>query len=475
MKKILLILHKATTNHSPISEILEPRDYQSDFIGRFYRLAIINVLSNIIVPISGLISLSFLGHLSNIDHLAGVALATPLFNGLYFVLGFLRMGTTGVTGQTVGRNDREEMILIGLRNSLIALGLGGLVLLLQSPLEFVWFNHWMSATSDVKASGINYFDTRILGAPAVVVNLVLIGWLMGREQSGIVLLMSVVGNAANILLDYLFIIRWDWASAGAGLAQSLSQYSILLLGIMLVSREISWKEIRSATEKLWDAEAFKAAFSFNGNIFLRSLSNVAVFTLFFSLSSAMGTRTLTENALLIQVFSLSIYCFDGIGFATEALIGNFQGQKAQERLMPLLQVAISTSLLVGLSFAGTCVLFPETVLGLLTDHTDILDLLKVHVSWLLLVMGSSSVSAILDAYFAGLGQGEALRNAALMGITFGFTPIAVAAWYFHSNHILLLAIGMSMTTKAVVLAIQLFRSNELQFQPILEKIKAPLP
>ena len=424
-----------------------------DFLGRFFRLAFINVISNITEPLAGTISLAFLGHLTSIHHLAGVTLSTTLFNFTYFIVNFLRMGTTGVTAQAVGRDDTEEMLLVGLRNGLIALGIGGLLLLLQYPLQQLWFGI-MSATPEVKASGIDYFNARIWGAPAVVVNLVLIGWFLGREMSAVVLLMTLVGNAANVVFDYLFIVHWDWASTGAGLSGAISQYLMLVVGIILVSFKIEWKEALCAVRKFWDASAFKAAFTLNGNLFIRSWASMFVATFFTALSSAMGTAILAENALLLQVIMLSIYFFEGIGFATETLGGNFKGKQAIDRLLPLLQVAVSTSLLLGLICSGVCVLFPTTVFGLLTNNAEVKELLKIYVPWLLSTVGFSSVTIILDGYFAGLAQGHFIRNATLSGAIFGFAPLAVVAWHYQSNHILWLALSVFVAIRVVVLGVQ---------------------
>lgn len=405
------------------------------------------------VPLAGTISVAFLGHLTDIHYLAGVTLSTSLFSYIYSIVSFLRMGSTGVTAQAVARDDREEMLLVGLRNGLIALGIGGLILILQYPLQQLWFAI-VTATPEVKASGIDYFNARIWGAPAVVINFVLIGWLLGREQSGKVLLMSVVGNSANIVFDYLFIVHWHWASTGAGLSQAVSQYLMLVLGAILTSRDIEWKEIRAAAGKLWDTRAFKATFTLNSNIFVRSLANMTVAVIFINLSSTMGTTILAETALIVQAILLGSYCFEGIGFATETLSGNFKGKEAHEQLLPLLQVVVLSSLLVGLSLAGVCVLFPQTIFGLLTDHTELIELLKIHVAWLLPLLGFGSVFLVLDGYFAGLAQGETLRNTALVGFVLGFVPLAFAAWYFHSIHILWLAFSVFTATKVVVLGVQ---------------------
>ncbi|MEK0178205.1 MAG: MATE family efflux transporter [Oscillatoriales cyanobacterium] len=428
-----------------------PKQY--DFLSRFFRLAFINVLSNITEPLVGTISIAFLGHFTQIEDLAGVTLSTMLFNHIYFIVNCLRMGTTGLTAQAVGRDDREQMLLVGLRNGLIGLGIAALLLLLQYPLQQFWFGI-ISATPEVKASGIDYFNARIWGSPAVVMNFVLIGWFLGREMSSCVLLMSVVGNGANILFDYLFIVRWDLASKGAGLSQAISPYLMLVVGIILASFQINWKEALSVARKVWDVSAFKAAFTLNGNIFIRSVATMLVATIFTVLGSGMGTTILAENALLLQVVLLGIYCFEAIGFATETLSGNFKGQQAIEKLFPLLQVTVGRSLEVGISCALVCFLFPQTVFGLLTNYEEVTSLLTSYVPWLFPVLGFSSVYLILDGYFAGLALGQVLRNASLISVIFGFVPVSVVAWYYQNNHILWLAVSVWAATRMVMLAVQ---------------------
>ena len=204
---------------------------------RFLKLAVVNILSNLMVPLASLVDVAFLGHLAEIRHLAGVALATVLFNYIYWTFGFLRMGTTGTTAQARGRNDHQEVLKICLRHSLIALSIGILILILQQPLREIGFT-LLSATAEVKASGITYYNSLIWGAPATLLNFVLMGWFLGLEGGGKVLLLSVVNKATNIILDYLFIVRWGWESAGAGAATAISQYLTLLVGVVFVTQLI---------------------------------------------------------------------------------------------------------------------------------------------------------------------------------------------------------------------------------------------
>ena len=140
--------------------------HQYDFLYRFLKMAAINVVSNITIPLSGAISVAFLGHLSNISYLAGVALGAILFDFLYESCSFIKSGTTAITSQAVGRDDREAILLAGLQNGLIALGLGMLFLLLQYPLGHLGFM-LLHTTPDVQLAGITYFNSRIWGAPAL--------------------------------------------------------------------------------------------------------------------------------------------------------------------------------------------------------------------------------------------------------------------------------------------------------------------
>jgi MATE family multidrug resistance protein len=229
---------------------------------------------------------------------------------------------------------------------------------------------------------------------------------------------------------------------------------MLVLGIILARLKIEWKEALCAARRFWDAGAFKAAFTLNGNILIRSCATMLVMTIFTASSSAMGTVILTENALLLQVVLFCAYIFEAIGFATETLGGFFKGQQASERLLPLLQVTVGSGILVGVIFAFVCVLFPTKVFGLLTNHAEVKELLPIYVPWLLSVLGFASVIVILDGYFAGLAEGKALRNAALSAVMLGFAPLAGVAWHSHNNHILWLAMSVWVATRALVLGVQ---------------------
>lgn len=425
----------------------------ASFLNQFFRLAIANILSNLMVPLAGLMDVAFLGHLEELHHLAGVALATVLVNYIYWTFCFLRMGTTGTTAQAVGRNDPEAVLLIGLRHGAIALGLGLLVVLLQHPLQILGFS-LLSAEPEVEAAGQSYYNALIWGAPATLLNYVLIGWFLGRGQSGKVLLLSLVGNGTKVLLDYLLVVLWNWQSVGAGVATASSQYLMLLTGLLLLSREFHWQRIWQLRQKLCDRQALKACFMLNSEILVRSFAMVSTFGLFTNLSSTLGTTTLTTNAVLLQVVTLAAYFIDGLAYATESLAGIFQGRGTTTNLATLVKVAGATSLSLGLGFAIGFNLAPSTLFQMLTSHGSIVEQLSQYVVWLLPVLGFGSIAYMLDGYFLGLTEGRILRNAAITAAICGFSPLAIAAWYFQNNHLLWSAMALFMLFRVVALGLK---------------------
>ncbi|MGL5941110.1 MAG: guanitoxin biosynthesis MATE family efflux transporter GntT [Waterburya sp.] len=422
--------------------------------GRFWRLAGVNILSNLMVPLASLVDIAFLGHLTEIRHLAGVAIATVLFNYLYWTFGFLRMGTTGLTAQAQGRGETEQVFLILLRHSAIALGIGIMILILQYPLREIGFTV-LHADPEVLDAGRAYYNALIYGAPATLLNFVLLGWFLGKEQSKEVLLFSLVNKGANIVLDYLFIVRWGLSSGGAGAATAISQVITMLVGLILLSRQIPWQTWQQYRQKIFDLPALRAIFALNRDILIRTLALVSTFAVFTNLSATLGTGILAANTLLLEIVTLAAYFIDGIAFATESIAGNLQGQGKENQLMPLLKLAGSSSLIAGLSFAVVFYLFPQGLFGLLTNHSQVIKQVSNYVWWLFPILGFGSIAYMLDGYFLGLTAGKILRQSTLIAAVLGFAPVAIAAWHWQINNLLWLALALFMATRSMTLGVKI--------------------
>jgi multidrug resistance protein, MATE family len=436
---------------SPLSFSLPSR--YSSFLPRFSQLAIVSVLSNLMVPLAGIVDTAFLGHLSNIDLLAGVILASILFDYLYRILKFFRNSTNALTAQAVGKNDSKGILLALLRSGLVAIAIALAILILQYPIQKLGFAI-LSGSPGIEAFGIDYFNARIWGAPAVLLNFVLIGWLLGREMNGLVLAISLIGNGSNVVLDYVMINQWGWGSMGAGLATALSQYLALLVALIGVGLSIDRQVLPAALKEVFDRQALKSTVILKGNILIRYLAMITAYSIFTNLSAAMGTEVIAVNGLLLQIVLLSQFTVNGVGLTTQTLIGNFKGKGETEQMMPLLNVSILVGLAIASLFASVSLLFPQTVFGLLTNHNDLSRSVQVYLIWLLPLLSCGSIAFMLEGYVIGLKEGAKLRNSALIALLGGFVPLASVAWYWHSNHLLWLSLTMYMATMMLSLGIR---------------------
>ncbi|MEM8832717.1 MAG: MATE family efflux transporter, partial [Cyanobacteria bacterium P01_G01_bin.19] len=255
-----------------------------DFLPRFYRLSFVAVLSNMMVPLAGICDTAFLGHLSDIQPLAGVILASILFDYLYRILKFLRNSTNAMTAQAVGENDSQEVILAGLRSGLIAGAIALAILLLQYPIQKLGFAI-LSGSPAIEASGIEYFNARIWGAPAVLLNFVLIGWFLGKEKNSFVLLISFIANGSNVLFDYLAIYRWGWESAGAGYATAFSQYLALLVALIGVALNVNWQDVKAAIARVGNRESLQGVIRLKFDILIRFIALISAYSIFTNISA----------------------------------------------------------------------------------------------------------------------------------------------------------------------------------------------
>lgn len=417
----------------------------------FCRLAIANTLSNLMVPLAGLIDTAFLGHLADIRYLNGVALATVIFNVIYWSFNFFRMGTTGPTAQAVGRGDETEVWLICLRNSLLALGAGGLIWLLREAIATAGFA-LLQASPEVRGAAMEFYSGRIVGAPAVLVNFVLLGWLLGRGQGRQVVMLAVAGNGSNILLDYWFIRQLGWGSYGAGLATALSDYILLAVGLgLILTSGVPWQRWPQVKARLWQFSALKTLFGLNRDILIRTFAIVTAMSLFTNFSSGMGDTVLGVNTLLMQIVLMSAYFMDGIALTVESYAGNFYGRGAGGDLYRLLLLGMVGSVVLGGAIAFTLIAWPTYFFSLLTSHTALLSQVPRYVAWLLPVLGFGGLAFTLDGYFLGLTAGRTLRNATLIAVALGFLPLALTASWLKSPHLLWLALSGLMTLRAVTL------------------------
>jgi MATE family multidrug resistance protein len=417
---------------------------------RFFRLALINILTNVTVPLVGLVDTAMLGHLADIRFLAGVALASILFDYVYWSFGFLRMGATGTTAQAVGRDDTHEVYLVLYRFLALAATLGFVLIVLKWPLRELGFL-LLSGEPGVEAAGRDYFDARIWGAPATLCNYAFLGWYLGREESRHALVMTVIGNLANVALNYVFIIRMGLAAQGAGLATMVSQYLMLAVAVTIfrrLGRPVAWR-----WREVMHRGRLVALSKLNLDIMIRTFCLQTTFAVFTNFSSLMGTTILAANAIILRLLLLASFFIDGAAFASESLAGIFRGQGDFDRLRKLVRL----SLLSGLGFAVLFLVGLGLTSGLwyrlLTSHDDVILTASRYHLWFVPVLLFGSQAYMWDGVFLGLTAGRALRNSMFVSTVLVFLPVAVLALYLGSPHLLWAALVVFMVARTVTLGL----------------------
>lgn len=416
---------------------------------RFLRLTALNAMANLSVPLSSLVDAGMLGHLPDLRYLGGVALGGVLFDFVYWTFGFLRMSTTGTAAQARGRGDRPELYRVLYRALVLAAGLAALVLAFQVPLRELGFT-LLSGTPEVEAAGRAYYGARIWGAPATLANFAFLGWFLGREESGRALLLTAAANGANVLFNYVLILRLGWNAFGAGLGTALSQYLALAVSIVLVLRSgrlEPWRWPQVAAR-----EPLAALLRLNRDILIRTVLLVSTFAAFTSASAALGTAMLVANTLLLRLFTLVSYLVDGVAFATESLAGVFRGARDAASLRRLTVMALWVGMAIPLPLLLVMATQPERVLGLLTDHAEVVELASRLGLWLVPVLLFGAAAFVYDGLFLGLTEGRALRNAMILSALAGFAPLAL--WGVRAGEVNLLWLAMVVFMAARVATLE---------------------
>lgn len=444
--------------HTKSLEEKEEAVVPAGVVSKFFQLSLASILANLMVPLAGLFDSAFLGHLQDINQLGGVILATIFFDYLYRTLKVIRNSTNAITAQAIGQGDQKGVLTAALQSSLIALAIAFTILILQYPISKLGFLV-IGGSSTIESAGLQYFDARIWGAPAVLLNFIFIGWFFGKGKGWFVLLLSLIGNGSNVLFDYLMIMQWNWGSVGAGVATALSQYLALAAALVGFSLSIQWQVLPSAMKEILAWDSLRQSLALKGNILVRYIAMVSMYAVFTDLSAVLGTTTLTANGLILQIVLLGVFTINGIGLTCQSFIGTYKGKGDFETLKFILNLSISSSLVVALPFALLPICFPQTIFALLTNHAEVQSVMQAYTLWLLPLCLLTAIALMLEGYFTGLKQGAVLRNSALLSLGLGCLPVASAAYFFKSPHLLWLSLIAYWMLSVLILGAQVVESQ----------------
>lgn len=413
------------------------------------RLAIPNIVSNITVPLLGLVDLALMGHLKSEIYIGAIALGGVIFNFIYWGFGFLRMSTSGFAAQAFGQKSQTETITVLVRALAVAVFSGLFILALQLPIAWAGFN-LIGGSEEVKTLAREYFLIRIWAAPAALSQFVFSGWFLGMQNARYPMIIAISANVANILLSVFFVFGLNMKSDGVALGTALSQYIGLSLAILLF-----WKKYRNLLpyvqpEQVFNLKKLTEFFRVNSDIFIRSFCIILVFTFFTSESANKNDTILAVNSLLIQLLLFFSFFIDGFAFAGEALAGKFFGARQKAELIKMVKLLFIWGVGMALAFTLVYLFGMDFILKLLTAQQDLINRAQPFIIWVIFIPLVSFSSFIWDGIFIGTTASAAMRNT-LLGATFlVFAPVYYFLNPHWENHALWFAMVLFMFARGII-------------------------
>ena len=382
------------------------------------------ILSNVSVPLLGMVDTGVVGHLESPVYLGAVAIGSMIFSFLYMGMNFLRMGTTGIAAQRYGARDND-----GLRVSLgqaviVALAIALLLLVMQWPIGQLAMN-LIGASAGIEEHALEYFSIRIWSAPGTLANMVLIGWFIGLQNARAPLLIFLTINITNIALDLLFVLVLGMNVDGVALASVFAEYSGLVVGLTFVANELRKRSGHWPVNRLVEWREYTAFFAVNRHLFIRTMA--LMFTLAFvtAQGARMGEVILAANAVLMNLQHLTAFGLDGIAHAAEALVGKAVGEKRREALTTAVQLSLKWSLIFAAGLT-LCYLFGGPLLiAALTDLPDIREAATRYLPWMIVSPLISVWSYLYDGVYVGATRSKEMRDIMVISTILVFLP----AWY----------------------------------------------
>ena len=363
------------------------------------QIALPSIVSNITVPLLGMIDVAIVGHMGSPVYIGAVAVGSMIFNLVYWLFGFLRMGSSGLTAQALGRRDLTEVTRLLVRSVSVALAISLSLIILQMPLK--WLMFWLiGPTPDVAPFASTYFNIVIWGAPASLSLFCLMGWYIGMQNTRIPMLISIMQNVVNILASLMLVYGFGMKVEGVALGTIIAQYAGLLMAIGLLARY--YRKIFRYFQKDRIFQKMGAFFAVNRDIFLRTLCLVAVNLFFTSAGARQGAIILSVNTILMQLYLFFSYFMDGFAYAGEALGGKAYGAHNGIAFRETLHRLWMWMLIVTIAYTLLYIIAGPWIVALLTDDSLVLEASREYLWWAWLIPIAGSVAFIWDGVFIGI-------------------------------------------------------------------------
>lgn len=386
------------------------------------RLALPNIISNITVPLLSLVDIALAGHMGQTSAIGAVAVAATITNTVYWLFGFLRLGTTGFVAQAYGRSDVQSICLHLGRGIVLCIVCTASILLL-SPL-FSQFASVIGNQQQIINQAQQYIQLVFLGAPAVLGCYILNGFFVGMQDTRAPMVASIVTNVINMVGSFLFVRYLQWGVVGLATGTVIAQYCNLLLlgylGIRYHGRVLSFINRNHFCER----KGYTLFLSVGRDLFFRSIMLSGV-TLFFTYGGTnQGEITIAANTSLMQLFNLFSYFMDGFAYAGEALSGRYVGMHRPDLLRSLIRKLFSIGFFLALTASALYLLLPHYFLSLLSNQPQIVEKALSYRYWVAFIPLVGFAAFLWDGIYVGTTQSRRLM------ISMGIATLVFFVLYF---------------------------------------------
>lgn len=415
---------------------------------RVLAIALPIVLSNATVPILGVVDTAVVGQLGEAAPIGAVGIGAIILSSVYWIFGFLRMGTTGLTSQASGAGDSDEVDALLSRALLIGITAG--VVMIAAQVFIMRGAFWISpASAEVESLARDYMVIRIWSAPATIAIYGITGWLIAQERTRAVLVIQVGMNGVNILLSYYMGLKLGWGIEGVAWATFIAEWGGLVLGLWFCRAAFAGTAWRSAA-RVFDVVRLKHMAGVNSDILIRSVLLQAIFVSFLFFGADFGDVQLAANQILMQFLQVTAYALDGFAFSAEALVGKALGAKARSALR---RSAILSSLWGGIVCAGLALcfaLFGGAIIDVMTTAPDVREMARVYLPYMVAAPIVGVAAWMLDGIFIGATRTKDMRNMMLISAVIYFVTVIPLMALF-GNHGLWIGLLLNFVVRGVTL------------------------
>lgn len=408
-------------------------------------------MSNLSIPFLSMVDTAVVGHLENISHLGAIAIGSMIFNFLYLGLGFLRMGTSGLTAQASGAENDEEIIGVLSRALTVSLSFAFILITFQSFISSAAF-YIVEASGEVELFAKEYFAIRIFAAPATLSLYAFHGWFLGMQNAKYPLYLSLIVNLSNVAFNLFFIYSVGMKSDGVALGTVFAQWLGLAVAIILYFKKYSKYNASFKLHRVLDAARFKNFFSVNFDIFIRTVILIFVMSFFTAKSAEFGETVLAANTILMQLWMLIAYGVDGFAFSAESLVGNFIGAREKKNLKSVIKLTFIWAIGLGAFVSAVYLIFDETIIRIFTDNDEVIAAALIYFIFVAVSPVVNSVSFIWDGIYIGATATKAMRNAMIISAA-SFFPLYYIFVDDYQNYALWISLIVFMVARGATLTL----------------------